>query len=90
MDDDTRSALKDALVREAVALGALSLMLWLLGPGRVLIPAWWAAAKRRMGMDRDPHEAQVRAFAREVSDWDHEQATGPRRRPAPGGDCGCG
>ena len=76
MDDGTRSALKDALVREAVALAAVAAMVWLIGPGRVLLPAWLNRARTAVLGPRDPHEAQVREFAREVSRWDHEQAAG--------------
>ncbi len=88
MDDETRSAVKDALVREAIALGALALMLWIIGPGRVLVPAWIARARSAMA-GRDPHEGQVRAFANEVSRWDHEQASRADRGPASSGPCGC-
>jgi hypothetical protein len=86
MDDETRQALKDALVREAVALGALALIMFAIGPGRVLVPAWLHRA-RQWFRPADPHEAQVREFAREVSAYEH--AARADRRPADGG-CGCG
>lgn len=88
MDDETRAAVKDALVREVVAIGALMAILWVMGPGRVLIPAWAARARVLMGRT-DPHEGTVRQFASEVSRWDHEQASQQDRKPAAGG-CGCG
>jgi len=84
------SALKDAVIREAVALASIGLLLWLMGPGRVLIPAWLARAKRSLWGEGDPHEAQVRQFSREVSEYEHEQASRQDRGPAAGGPCGCG
>ena len=89
MDDETTAAIKDALVREVIALGALLGMLWILGPGRVLVPAWIARAKSAMAGRDDPHESKVRQFASEVSRWDHEQSAKADRKPAAGG-CGCG
>ena len=89
MDADVRDSLRDAVVREAVALAVLGVLLWAVGPGRVLVPAWLAKARALLGR-RDPHEAQVRQFGREVSEWDHEQAAHPDRPPAAGGGCGCG
>lgn len=89
MDDETRAAVKDALVREVVAIGALMAILWVMGPGRVLIPAWAARARTLLGRT-DPHEAQVRQFASQVSRWDHEQASQQDRKAAPGGCGGCG
>jgi hypothetical protein len=86
MDEETRQALKDALVREAVALGALFVIVIALGPGRVLVPAWISRARAWL-RPADPHEAQVREFAREVSAYEH--AARQDRRPADGG-CGCG
>lgn len=88
MDDDTRAAVKDALVREAIALAALLAVLWAFGPGRTLVPAWINRARSMMG-SKDPHEGQVRQFANEVSRWDHEQASRANRKPAAGGPCGC-
>ena len=89
MDEETRAAVKDALVREAIALGALLGVLGIMGPGRVLVPAWIARARARFA-GSDVHEGQVRAFAREVSRWDHEQASEQDRPSAAGGPCGCG
>lgn len=89
MDDEVRSALKDAVARELVALGALALILFALGPGRVLVPAWIGKARAMMNR-ADPYERQARQFASEVSRWDHEQATASDRKPASGGPCGCG
>lgn len=89
MDEATRAALKDALARELVALGALALILFAMGPGRTLVPAWIARARTLMA-GRDAHEGQVRQFAREVSEWDHEQTARANRKPATGGGCGCG
>lgn len=89
MDEETRAAVKDALVREVIGLGALMLILWALGPGRTLVPAWIARARVRLA-GTDVHEGQVRAFAREVSRWDHEQAAESDRKAAGGGPCGCG
>lgn len=89
MDDDTRAAVKDALVREVIGLGALFAILWVLGPGRTLVPALVARAKSAMGVGADPFEGQARQFASEVSRWDHEQASTADRKAAPGG-CGCG
>lgn len=83
------AAVKDALVREVIGLAALLAILWALGPGRTLVPAWIARARTMMG-GTDPHEGQVRQFASEVSRWEHEQATKQDRRPAAGGPCGCG
>lgn len=88
MDDETTAAIKDALVREVIALGVLLGVLWVMGPGRVLVPAWIAKA-RAMWTGADPHEGDVRRFASEVSRWDHEQAAKADRKPAAGG-CGCG
>ena len=79
---------KDALIREAIALGALALILFALGPGRTLVPALITRAKT-MWRGTDPFEGQARQFAAEVSRWDHEQATGPDRGPAGRGPCGC-
>lgn len=89
MDEETRAAVKDALVREVIGLGALFAILWILGPGRTLVPAWIARARAKMA-GSDAHEGQVRAFAREVSRWDHEQASAADSKPASGGPCGCG
>lgn len=89
MDEETRAAVKDALVREVIALAALALILFAMGPGRTLVPAWINRAKNMMGV-RDPHEAAARQFASEVSRWDHEQAAKQDRKPAAGGPCGCG
>jgi hypothetical protein len=74
MDADTQAAVKDAVIREAIGLSALVLIVFALGPGRVLVPAWIARARQLMS-PRDPFEAQVRAFARDISRWDHEQAS---------------
>ena len=89
MDEGTRAALKDALARELVALGALAVILFAMGPGRTLVPAWIARARSLMG-GTDPHEGQVRQFSAEVSRWDHEQTARANRKPATGGGCGCG
>jgi hypothetical protein len=89
MNEDDGRALREALIREAVSLGVLAAVLWLAGPGRVLIPAWLGRL-RELVRPRDPHESQVRQFAREVSEWDHEQAVPKDRPAAPGNDCGCG
>lgn len=89
MDDETVAAVKDALVREVIALGVLLGVLWVMGPGRVLVPAWMARARAMWGR-ADAHEGQVRQFASEVSRWDHEQSAQADRRPAAGGPCGCG
>jgi uncharacterized membrane protein len=80
---------KDALIREAIALGALALILFAVGPGRTLVPALITRARLLWG-GTDPFEAQARQFASEVSRWDHEQAAKPDRRSAGGGPCGCG
>jgi len=90
MDEETRAAVKDALVREVIALGALMVVLWAFGPGRTLVPAWIARARSVMAGGRDPYEGQARQFASEVSRWDHEQAAKQDRKPAAGGPCGCG
>jgi len=89
MDDEAAAALKDAIIRECVALGALALILFAMGPGRVLVPAWISRV-RGLWSDRDPHEAAVRQFAREVSIYEHEQASKAHRGPAGRGPCGCG
>lgn len=88
MDEATRAALKDALARELVALGALALILFAMGPGRTMVPAWIARARALMD-GTDPHEGQVRQFSAEVSRWDHEQTARANRKPAAGGPCGC-
>lgn len=72
MDDDTRAAVKDALVREAIAVGVLVAVLWVMGPGRILIPAWLARGRALLA-GSDPHEGAIRQFAREVSEWEHSQ-----------------
>lgn len=79
---------KDALIREAIALGALALILFAIGPGRTLVPALITRAKM-MWAGTDPFEGQVRQFTSEVSRWEHEQAAGPDRGPAGRGPCGC-
>jgi hypothetical protein len=88
VNDDDRTALREALIREAVSLGVLAAVLWLAGPGRVIIPAWLGRL-RELVRPRDPHESQVRQFAREVSEWDHEQAAPKDHPPAASGGCGC-
>jgi hypothetical protein len=80
---------KDALIREAIALGALALILFALGPGRTLVPALITRAKMMWG-GTDPFEGQARQFASEISRWDHEQASQQDRGPAGRGPCGCG
>lgn len=89
MDEETRAAVKDALVREAIGLGALFAILWIMGPGRTLVPAWIARAKVALGKT-DPFEGEIRQFSAQVSRWDHEQASSQDRKAAPGGGCGCG
>ena len=89
MDEDGRAALRDALIRESVALGALALLMFALGPGRVLVPAWIAAARRRL-FPVDPYAAEVAEFAREVSEHEHETARQDRRSAGGGNPCGCG
>ncbi len=89
MDEETRAAVKDALVREVIALGALALILFAMGPGRTLVPAWMARIRVAMN-GTDPHEGQVRQFSSEISRWDHEQAAQPDRGTTGRGPCGCG
>ena len=89
MDDEVAGALKDAVIRECVALGALALILFAMGPGRVLVPAWIHRVRSALS-GGDPFEGQVRQFAREVSEYEHEQASKPHRGPAGRGPCGCG
>jgi len=89
MDAEAQGALKDALIREAVALGALALIMFALGPGRVLVPAWIGKVRAAFGR-QDPFEVQVRQFSSDVSRWEHEQAARSHRPPAGGSPCGCG
>jgi len=79
---------KDALIREAIALAALALILFAMGPGRTLVPAWMARIRVAMN-GTDPHEGQVRQFSSEISRWDHEQTARQDRKAAPGSGCGC-
>lgn len=88
MDDETRAAVKDALVREVIGLSALALILFALGPGRVYVPALIKNIRLRFH-PVDVHGPAVRKFASDISRWDHEQASQQDRKPAPGG-CGCG
>lgn len=90
MDDDTRDFLRETLIKEAVGLAVLLGVLWVMGPGKV----WLEAAAHKVGSLRkgDPWAGAVRQFAREVSEWDHEQAAQADSKPAPRrpGGCGCG
>ena len=83
-----REVFREVMIRECVALGITLALLWAIGPGRVLVPAWIARARALMA-GRDEHEGQVRQFSAEVSRWDHEQTARANRKPAAGGPCGC-
>jgi hypothetical protein len=84
-----REVFQEVMIRECVALGITLILLWAIGPGRVLVPAWITKARAMWGR-ADPFEGQARAFASEISRWDHEQAAKADRKPAAGGPCGCG
>lgn len=89
MDDGgAREVFAETMIRECVALGVTLALVWAIGPGRVLVPAWIARVKA-LWRPGDAHAGQVRQFAAEVSRWDHEQASRQDRRAAKGGGCGC-
>ena len=87
-DDDEKRQLRLAVVAGLIGVASIAVQLGLSHPATRM---WLSGLVHRVRTwyRADPHEGQVRAFAREVSRWDHEQATGPRGNPAPGGDCGC-
>jgi hypothetical protein len=78
---DARAAAADALVREGIALAVMAVVIWVMGPGRVVLPAW-AARARQAFKPRDRHGAAVADFNRRVSEWGHEQTAKQDRRPA--------
>jgi hypothetical protein len=84
-----REVFQEVMIRECMALGITLILLWAIGPGRVLVPAWINQVRAKMA-GKDPFEGQARAFASEVSRWDHEQSAKADRGPAAGGGCGCG
>lgn len=76
MSEDDGAVLRDAVIREGVALAVLAVVLWYMGPGRV----WLGGVRHRAvqvmgGARRSRIDAEVARFAAEVSRWDHEQAT---------------
>ena len=75
MSEDDGAVLRDAVIREGVALAVMAAVLWYFGPGRT----WLAGIRHRAGQMMSARgsriDAEVARFAAEVSRWDHEQAT---------------
>lgn len=83
--DDSGAVLRDALIREGVALAVMMAVLWYLGPGKI-----WLAGIRKQAAARWQRrgawiDAQAAEFNRQVSRWDHEQSSQADRGPAGGG-----
>lgn len=86
-DDRQDSVLRDALIREGVGLVVLAVVLWYMGPGKLVISGLVHRAKTTMGAQNRAIDNQVAQFRGEVSRWDHEQAA-HKANPSAGG-CGC-
>jgi hypothetical protein len=88
--EDGRAVLRDALIREGVALLVMAGLLWYLGPGKI----WAAGIAHRVRQFRKGRtariDAEVARFGREVSTWEHEQAKAQDRGAGGGSPCGCG
>lgn len=90
MTDDTGAAVKDALIREGVALAVMVVVVWYFGPGRMWLQALRHRAVTLWKTRDNAVDMQVREFRGEVSRWEHEQAAHPDSPAAGGGPCGCG
>jgi hypothetical protein len=77
VNEQQRDVVTEALIREAIGLGVIIGILWVMGPGKVWLEA--IAHRARSWRQADPFEGPVRQFAAEISRWDHEQASRPDR-----------
>lgn len=84
------AVVRRALLAEGIALAAMGVVMWYMGPGRIWVSGLAHRAKAMMGARADAIDVQVSQFRAEVSRWDHEQAAQQDRRPGRGGPCGCG
>jgi hypothetical protein len=86
--DGDRAVMRAALIKEGAGLAAVILIVWYMGPGRILI----GGLRRRAEIWREgraPDESVIRQFRAEVSNWDHEQAAKKDRRAGGQRPCGC-
>ena len=88
--DDTGAAVKDALIREGVALAVMVVVVWYFGPGRLWLQSLRHRAVALWTTRDNAVDRQVREFRSDVSRWEHEQTAQADRKPAGDDPCGCG
>jgi hypothetical protein len=77
MTEEDRAVLHRALISEGIALAALAVMLWYMGPGKIWASGVVHRARTMMGTRNSVIDVQVQQFSAEVSRWEHEQAAQP-------------
>jgi hypothetical protein len=86
---DTLAVLGEVIAKEAVGMALFLAVMWYFGPGKQQLRTLWARAQRMRNRGGDRAESEVAGLRRDVSRWEHEQASAPHHPSAPGG-CGCG
>lgn len=81
---------KDAMIREGVALAAMVIVVWYFGPGRMWLQALRHRAVALWSARDNAVDRQVREFGGQVSRWEHEQAAAQDHGSAGDDPCGCG
>ena len=79
MTEDDLAVMRRALISEGIALAAMALVLWYMGPGRILVSGLAHRARMIMAGHGTEIDAKVEQFRAEVSRWEHEQAAHPDR-----------
>jgi hypothetical protein len=79
VSDEELSVLRRALISEGIALAAMAIALWYMGPGKIWVDGVRHRCRMMMSTRNTAIDVQVQQFAAEVSRWEHEQAAQPDR-----------
>jgi hypothetical protein len=89
VNEDDAAVMRQTLIKESIGLLAVAVIVWYMGPGRILIGGLRKRAELLLEGRRTAEDIEVAAFAGEVSRWEHEQAASKDRRAGGERPCGC-
>lgn len=79
MSDEDRAVLRDAVIREGIALAVMAVVLWYMGPGKLVVSGIVHRARTLTGSRTAWIDSEIARFNASVSRWEHEQAAHPDR-----------
>jgi hypothetical protein len=79
MNDEDRAVLRDAVIREGIALAVMAVVLWYMGPGKLVVSGLVHRARTMTGSRSAWIDSQIAVFRTDISRWEHEQAAQPDR-----------